>query len=323
VSVPIPEVRPATEARGDLLLELVQGARHALVARGESVTSAWVEEAAADLKAGRQAGWTVGDRGLAFASSRPKRTFAHVHVTDGPEPVEIAETLIATLITHVGPGVERLEAGISGLSETEEAGLAARFLVVAGSSVLLRARMERPVPPALPGTSLADPPGVERTSVRTIPVAAIAELDWRSFQGTPDERLVADTVEEDRQSLEEILAGKLGRFLDESSCALLRDGNRLVGAVLVSEHDPRTAIILDLLVEPSERRQGLGKFLLLWALRALTALGYSTARLWVTEANRPARALYDSLGFTTTGRSRIFRYEPGVTTTDAHPQTAR
>ncbi|MCI4362237.1 MAG: GNAT family N-acetyltransferase, partial [Thermoplasmata archaeon] len=168
----------------------------------------------------------------------------------------------------------------------------------------------------------ADPPGLERTSVRSIPVAALAELDWRSFQGTPDERLVADTVEEDRQSLEEILNGRIGRFLEEASCALLRDGRELVGGILVSEHDPRTAVVLDLLVEPSERRKGIGRFLLLWGLRALTALGYSSVRLWVTEANRPARALYDSLGFSVSGRSRIFRYEREGGGSAAHPQTA-
>jgi ribosomal protein S18 acetylase RimI-like enzyme len=321
--VPVPEVRPATEARTDLLLELVQGARKALVARGESITSVWVEEAAADLKAGRQVGWTAGERGLAFASSRPTRTFAHLHVTDGPDPVEIAETLLAVLITHFGPGVSRLEAGVSGLSEEQEAELAERFLRVTGASILLRARMERPVPLALPGPPLPDPPKTERTPVRTIPLAALAELDWRSFHGTADERLVADTVEEDRQSLEEILGGKIGRFLDEASCALLREGKELLGAVLVSEHDPRTAVILDLLVEPSERRRGLGRFLLLWTLRALTALGYTTARLWVTEANRPARALYDSLGFTVTGRSRIFRYEAEAPPSVPQPQTSR
>jgi ribosomal protein S18 acetylase RimI-like enzyme len=321
--VPVPEVRPATEATSDALLELVQGARKALVARGESITSAWVEEATADLKAGRQAGWTAGTRGLAFASSRATRTFAHVHVTEGPEPVEVAETLFAVLIANFGPKVLRLESAVSGLTEGEEALLAGRFAGAPGATVLLRSRMERPVPPALPGPSLGDPAGFERASVRSVPIEALTELDWRSFQGTPDERLVADTLEEDRQSLEEILAGRLGRFLDEASCALLKDGRELVGGILVSEHDPRTAVVLDLLVEPSERRHGLGRFLLLWGLRALTALGYTTVRLWVTEANRPAGALYESLGFTVSGRSRIFRYEPSGPPSAAHPHTSR
>jgi ribosomal protein S18 acetylase RimI-like enzyme len=321
--VPVADVRPATEARPDELLELVHSARKALVARGESITSSWVEEAAADLRAGRQVGWTIPGRGLAFASSRPTRTFAHVHVADGSDDVEVAETLLAVLIAHFGTLVPRLESGVSGLSDAAESTLAERFLRVPGASVLLRARMERLVPPPLPGAALAEPPGLERTSVRSIPVAALAELDWRSFQGTPDERLVADTVEEDRQSLEEILGGRIGRFLDEASCALLRDGRELVGGILVSEHDPRTAVVLDLLVEPAERRKGIGRFLLLWGLRAMTALGYTTVRLWVTEANRPARTLYDSLGFSVSGRSRIYRYEAEGGASVAHPQTAR
>lgn len=321
--MPVPEVRPATESTAETLLELVQGARRALVARGESITSAWVEEATADLKAGRQVGWTAGVRGLAFASSRSTRTFAHVHVTEGPEPVEVAETLFAVLIANFGPQVQRLESAVSGLTDAEEAELARRFSGAPGATVLLRARMERPVPPPAPGPPHPELPEFERTSVRSVPIVALTELDWRAFQGTPDERLVADTVEEDRQSLEEILGGRLGRFLDEASCALLKDGRELAGAILVAEHDPRTAVVLDLLVEPSQRRHGLGRSLLLWGLRALTALGYSTVRLWVTEANRPAWSLYVSLGFTVSGQSRIFRYEPGAAGSGPHPQTSR
>jgi ribosomal protein S18 acetylase RimI-like enzyme len=321
--VTIPNPRPATEARPDLLLELVHSVRASLVARGESIASTWVEEAAQDLKAGRQLGWTVGTEAIAFATRRGARMFGHVHVEGTEDRVERAETLLAVLITHLDADAPRLDGGVSGLTEAEEAELADRYGRVPGASLLLRARMERPVPPALPGPALPDPAGIERVPVRSVPLDALAELDWRSFAGTADQNLVADTPEEDRQSVADMLAGRIGRFVDEASTALLTPEGHLVGAVLTSEHDPRTAVLLDLLVEPTQRRHGLGRFLVVWALRAMTALGYSTARLWVTEANRPARALYVSLGFEVTGRARLYRYVRPADVPTEQPQTAR
>lgn len=317
----VPEARPATEARSDVLLSLVHGVRRALLANGEAIGSAWTEEAAGDLHAGRQVGWTIGDDSLAFSSTRPSRTFGHVHIEGEADRLDRAETLLALLVTHLPRSVSRLDAGVSGLSAEEESELAQRFTRAPGTSVLRRARMERPVPPAIPGSLLSDPTGVQRRAVREIPLDALTELDWRSFQGTPDENLVADTPAEDAQSLSDVLSGKLGRFLDHASTALVRDDGVLLGALLTAEHDPRTAVFLDLLVEPAERRHGLGRFLVLWGLRALTALGYTTARLWVTEANHPAWKLYESAGFSVAGRARIFRYaRPGSA---GQPQTPR
>jgi ribosomal protein S18 acetylase RimI-like enzyme len=304
----VPDPRPATEARPDVLLSLVHGVRQALIGRGESISSAWTEEAATDLRAGRQLGWTIGENSLAFSSTRPSRSFGHVHVEGDADRLDRAETLLALLVTHLPDSVRRLDAGVSGLSEAEETELAVRFARAEGATVLQRARMERPVPPAIPGSHLPDPPGVGRRAVREIPLPALTELDWRSFQGTPDENLVADTPAEDEQSLVDVMSGKLGGFLDAASTALVREDGALLGALLTAEHDARTAVFLDLLVEPSARRHGLGRFLVLWGLRALSALGYTTARLWVTEANRPAWRLYESMGFAVAGRARIFRY---------------
>jgi ribosomal protein S18 acetylase RimI-like enzyme len=293
----------------------------ALVARGESISSAWTEEAADDLRTGRQVGWTIGEGAIAFTSARPKRTFGHVHIEGDADRLDRAETLLALLVTHLPPAVRRMDSGVSGLTEEEERLLGERFSLAPGASVLPRARMERPVPLAIPGSHLPEPTGVRRRPVTEIPLPALTELDWRSFRGTPDENLVADTAEEDEQSLADVLSGRLGRFLDPASTALVQDNGELLGAILTAEHDARVAVFLDLLVEPSHRRQGLGRFLVQWGLRALTALGYSTARLWVTEANQPAWTLYESLGFTVAGRARIYRY--ARPTSDAQPHDVR
>ncbi|HKV89937.1 MAG TPA: GNAT family N-acetyltransferase, partial [Thermoplasmata archaeon] len=319
--VPLSEPRPATEARPDVLLELVHGVRGSLLARGEAISSVWVEEAARDLKAGRQLGWTLGEGSLAFVSTRPARTFGHVHVGEGADRLERAETLLAVLVAHLPPGTSRLDAGVSGLTDEEEETLAERYLRLEGASILRRARMERnfpPPPPDLPPGSL----GIRHVRARSLPVDALAELDWRAFRGTPDENLVADTAEENRQTLADVLNGRLGRFVDEASTALVQDDGALVGALLTAEHDPRTGVFLDLLVEPSHRRRGLGRYLVSWGLRALSALGYSTARLWVTETNRPAWLLYLSVGFEVVGRARIFRYVAPTALASPHPHSA-
>jgi ribosomal protein S18 acetylase RimI-like enzyme len=321
--VPNPEPRPATEARPDVLLELIHGVRTALQARGEPIASSWVEDAANDLKAGRQVGWTLGDQALGFVSSRPTRTFGHVHVEGDAERLERAETLLGVLVTNLSPDVRRLDAGVSGLDEEDETELADRFLRVSGASVLRRARLERAVPLPIPGAPLTEPKRLRRVRARDVPVDALTELDWRSFLGTPDETLVADTIEENRQTIVDLLGGKLGPFLDEASTTLVQDDGALVGAILTAEHDARTAVFLDLLVDPSHRRKGVGRFLIAWGLRALTALGYSTARLWVTEANEPASSLYRSVGFEVVGRTRIFRYSVPAPGAAPHPQTAR
>ncbi|MGI0067492.1 MAG: GNAT family N-acetyltransferase, partial [Thermoplasmata archaeon] len=74
-----------------------------------------------------------------------------------------------------------------------------------------------------------------------------------------------------------------------------------------AEQNPRLAIYLDVMVEPSQRRHGLGRYLVRWGFRALSALGYTSVRLWVTEGNVPARTLYEALGFSRVASAIVYR----------------
>ena len=47
---------------------------------------------------------------------------------------------------------------------------------------------------------------------------------------------------------------------------------------------------------------------MLRSLRALLALGYPKAHLWVTEGNRPARSLYEKVGFVVDASAAIYRW---------------
>lgn len=304
---------PAAEVPVSALLEVVQELRRALLARGEFLPPAWVEEASRDLHDGRIPGWCVGPRsgptGVAFYSLRPHRAYGHLHVEPGPAAPERAESLAAALLGALPPAIGRMDIGSTGLSDEEEARLGSALAARPGMSAVRRFALERAARPESPDVPVPVPPGIRLRPIREIPLDTLATLDWNSFRGTADESLVADSPEEDRRILEEILAGELGRFLEEASTGLADEGGRFLGFVLAAEQSPRRAVLLDLVVHPAWRRRGLGEFLLRWAMRALFALGYEDVRLWVTAANDSARRLYDRSGFRPTLAATIYRFE--------------
>ena len=315
---------PALGAPSDELLELTHALRNELLGRGEFLPSPWVEDAATDLKSGRLKGWVLQGRdrlvGLGFFSPRPGRAYGHVHIVPGPEGVGRAESLLARL--HGEPSVRglRLDIGLTGLTREEEEELRRRLSTALPQSIVVRHALEARLPPPT-GSTL--PEGLSQVPVRSIPLRRLAELDWHAFQGTPDETLAADTVDDDAHVLEEILRGLLGRFIDEASTALVTPEGHLEGVLMTAEQTPRRAIFLDLVVRAPSRRRGMGTFLLAWGMRALTALGYESVRLWVTESNTTARRLYDRLGFEATGRALIVRYPADAGGPGGPPQPHR
>jgi len=306
-----PTPRPATSASSDELVELTHALRAELLRRGEFLPSAWVEEAAADLRGGRLAGWVLGGRSpsaLAFYSPRGRRAYAHVHVLPGPDALRRATQLVDRLVSDLPPALGRADIGLTGLSETEELELAGRVRARPGFSVLGRRAMDFALEGLPPGGLPAAPPGIQRLRVRDVPLDAIAALDWIGFQGTPDESLVAETVEEDRTIVSEIVEGRLGLFLDDASTALVTGEGHLVGILLTAEQSPRRCVFHDLVVHPSHRRKGLGHYLVDFGFHAARALGYSEVRLWVTESNGPARSLYERHGFHPAIGALIYRF---------------
>jgi ribosomal protein S18 acetylase RimI-like enzyme len=311
----------ATAVRPDALLELTHALRAALLEKGEFLPPTWVEEAANDLRAGRLRGWVLEPTqpvGLAFFSPRPGRAYGHVHVVPGPEGVARARRLLDTLGEARSHPGERLDVGLTGLGGLEEADLRATAQGRTDQSAILRFAMECTVPPQATLPTL--PAGFETYPLKDVTSAQLAALDWTAFRGTPDETLVADSPEEDQRVIEEIRRGLLGGFLEEASLTILDREGALVAFLLTAEQTPRRAIFLDLVTRADTRRQGLAGFLMRWGIRALAALGYESVRLWVTESNVPARALYDRLGFRENGRALIYRFSP---TGPAAPQPQR
>jgi len=322
---PVP-IRPAVDVPLDVLQGLTHALRAELLRRGEFLPSPWVEEAAEDLRAGRLAGWvsgpgTDGD-GLAFLSARPGRGYGHIHVGPGPDALARSEALLDALRGTLGPDLGRIDVGITGLAASDEDRLREGAARRPGDEAIVRYALERPVLP--PPAAGEWPPHLHRTAVGDVDLGALALLDWSAFQGTDDAELIADTVAGDRRILEEIVGGLLGRFLDEASCVLLDAEGRPAALLFTAEESARSAVFLDLAVRPSERRRGLGAALIGWGLRALAALGHERVRLWVTESNAPARALYARSGFVAAGRAIIYRLRvPSTAAGVAQPQRSR
>lgn len=317
--------RPTSAASPDDLLELVGSLRHDLRRRDETVSGSWAEETVNELRRGEKVGWYYppGEGGgLAFYSVQQNSAFGHVHSTGGPGKVERGAQLARTMLEALPPEVAAIDVGFTGFSPEEERSVTDRLVERPGSRVIERFKMERELGPAGTAGAPTVPAGLSLVPIRDVTVAAIADLDRRAFAGSDDELLVGPTLEDYQQVLEALLAGRLGRFVEEASTALIEpEPPRLVGALLTGEESPRRAIFLDFIVDPSDRQKGYGRFLFHWGLRALRALGYSSVRLWVTASNHAARALYESEGLRTSIRASIYRWERPVGS--PHPQSSR
>ncbi|SCF36248.1 Ribosomal protein S18 acetylase RimI [Micromonospora viridifaciens] len=74
--------------------------------------------------------------------------------------------------------------------------------------------------------------------------------------------------------------------------------------------DPATGLLNAIHLEPDERGRGTGRALMVDALTAMRARGWTRAALWVLERNAPARRFYERGGWTATGVRRDDRIGP-------------
>jgi GNAT superfamily N-acetyltransferase len=312
VASPTFVAEPARKARSTELVELAAALRRALVRRGERLANTWPEEAAADLLAGRLEGIVLREHGVAVGlgvlSFRAHRAFGQIHIGGSREVLSLARSAVDALVARASPEIERIDLGVTGLSGAEEGELGAALGATPGFGTIRRFGLLRTLELDHPPPAPRFPTGLQLRPIREVPLRELGALDWEAFQGSPDAALLSDSLEGNLRLLTGIVGGQLGRFLEEASLALVDARGTLVGSLLTVEESPRVGVFVDLAVRPSLQRQGVGRALLLRGLRALLALGHVQARLWVTETNRPARALYDSLGFVTEATAYIYRW---------------
>lgn len=318
--------RPATAASADQLLELFQAIRKELALRQESPSGAWVESSVAESRSGTKLAWfyppTEEGGGISFYSRRGPKVWGHVHAAAGSHAEERARRLAETLLDSLPAEVGWVSVGFSGFDLEEERRLARGLAARPGALAVERYQMERAVRQDGPPPAPQPPAGLQLIPPRAATVEALGDLDARGFRGSVDDLVMGGTLEEYTEIVQSLLDSRIGRFLDEASTLLYEPTPpRLVGGILISEASPREGVILDLVVDPERRRHGYGRFLLQWGLRALHALGYTTATLWVTEANVSAIRLYESEGFARTGSTVLFHWtRPSGA---PHPHTSR
>ena len=143
------------------------------------------------------------------------------------------------------------------------------------------------------------PAGFRSRPVRPSDLHAVAEIVYRSHVGSLDAALnltyatpaacrgFVDTL---------VLRAGCGRF-DVEASRIVEGPRGPAGALLASRLSRTNGHICQVSVVPEGQGQGLGRALMLTALRAFDRQGLSTATLSVTAGNEPARTLYDLLGF--------------------------
>ena len=76
--------------------------------------------------------------------------------------------------------------------------------------------------------------------------------------------------------------------------------------------DPVTAELVSMYVRPRARGHGVGEALVATVIDWARHQNAARVHLWVTEANAPARALYERLGFTLTGERQPLPSDPRI-----------
>ena len=308
------------------LVELTVGLRRALLQRSEHLGPEWPEQAAEDLRRGALLG-ALAYRAetpvaLALLSVRGDRGYGQIHIASGEGGAAIAAALFDRL-TGTGTAADRSDFGVSGLSSRDEEALTRELRTRPRTEIIRRFGLIRPLDLDHPPRPAPLPVGYRFLSARAYPSEQLARLDWAAFRGSPDAAFLDESPGSARRLLEGMLAGQLGRFLDEASFTVADPTGALCGMLLTAEESPRVGVFVDLAVDPGHRRQGVGRALLARGLRGLLALGQSAGRLWVTESNVPARGLYESLGFRAEATSYIYRYRAAAGPSDPDPSPHR
>lgn len=144
------------------------------------------------------------------------------------------------------------------------------------------------------------PAGFSPYEIRPVEPAdreALGRLYFESY----DPGIACDTLAEAIDDIQASFDGEYGRLLEDASVVAI-DGSVLVGAVLTVHRPPWEGLadcplIIELFVDRGHRRRGIGKHLIERVVKSLAESGEHQVSLRMAVDNRPALALYDSLGF--------------------------
>ncbi len=148
--------------------------------------------------------------------------------------------------------------------------------------------------------------------LRAVPGPTAVRLLARSYAGVPVAKWFAPhgRLEEWAQYVGQLMhTPSCGIFLPEASFGLTHD-QQLTGLVLTTQLSGTMAHVAQVAVDPTGRRHGHGKRLVVAAARAALGIGCQSVSLLVADDNEPAKRLYSSLGFVERGRFVSARRSP-------------
>jgi ribosomal protein S18 acetylase RimI-like enzyme len=140
-------------------------------------------------------------------------------------------------------------------------------------------------------------------------VRALVEDDWDLLRGLRLQAL-ADSPQAFASTLDDARKMREGGWRERArgtglstTFIAFTDGHPIaLTAVLVDENHSAQAV--SVWVHPDYRRQGVAAALMQAAAAFAVEADARVIRVWVTETNRSARALYESLGYKATGASQ-------------------
>jgi len=122
---------------------------------------------------------------------------------------------------------------------------------------------------------------------------ALAELMLDAYKGTVDYE--GESLEDAREEIGNIAAGKYGTFLKDHSFLSWEEGI-LASATLVTLFEEKPLLAIGM-TRSEFKRRGHAKELITASAISLQKAGYKSLDLWVTDTNEPAVNLYRKLGF--------------------------
>jgi ribosomal protein S18 acetylase RimI-like enzyme len=226
------------------------------------------------------------------SSAAPGLHLHLAHLDDVAASAEEYDRLLAQLSADVAP-IMFLPATLNGLEESVEA----RLLSARGFARFGRSEMRYPpdAPPPAPGVT----PGVSLRPLRDGDEPRVATVHTAAFGQHFDFYLYQRDREPRRNSeleVHDMMHGRWGELIPEVSFLAEGPGDAPCGmALFVRMH--YGPLLISLAVDPKVQGRGVGRALTAAGVRALRERGETVIALNVTEGNRRAVALYESLGF--------------------------
>ena len=142
--------------------------------------------------------------------------------------------------------------------------------------------------------------------------ARLRDIRLRALGGAPD--AFASTREREEAYPESTWRERATPTAQSASFAAIEGGEWVgLGGVVRDAGPENSAQLVSMWIDPPHRRSGVGRAMVEAIVEWCRANGVRRLRLWVSEPNTPAIALYEGCGFAANGRRQPLPSNPGVT----------